>query len=118
MSPITTHVLDTALGKPAAGINLSLSHLKNPNYDNDQNWQLIATGITNSDGRTPDLLTGVQITSGTYKIRFHTANYLKNHRQPVFYPWVDVVFIFEAADRHHHIPLLLSPFGYSTYRGS
>jgi 5-hydroxyisourate hydrolase len=110
--PVTTHVLDTTLGRPAAGVPVTLSR-----YYEEQ-WSLIAETITNYDGRVTKWLDAIPLTRGTYRLRFDTAPYLRSQKQPVFYPWVDVVFEFDPQPGHVHIPLLLSPFGYSTYRGS
>lgn len=106
-SPITTHVLDTALGRPAAGIAIALSRI-----DGSE----IARGVTNDDGRIADLVSG-SLAAGTYRMTFATGPYFEATGRPVFYPEVSVVFTI-AAGEHYHIPLLLSPFGYSTYRGS
>jgi len=114
MSQITTHVLDTASGLPAAGVNLSLTRM-----NAEGQWQAVARGITNNDGRVTDLLSRDEVLSaGTYRVHFDTGSYFQNTQQPVFYPFVDVVFSIEDGGQHYHIPLLLSPFGYSTYRGS
>ena len=112
MGQITTHILDTASGLPAAGVDLSLSVLK------DNSWQVLASAVTNSDGRAPELCSEDNLPAGTYKMHFDTEAYFLAKQSPVFYPWVDIVFKLEAGGQHYHVPLLLSPFGYSTYRGS
>lgn len=113
MSQITTHILDTARGCPAAGVSLALYRL------DDEVWSLLAAGETNSDGRVPGLLDDDQVLeAGTYRMHFATAPYFEGLDLGVFYPWVDVVFKLPKGGDHYHIPLLLSPFGYSTYRGS
>lgn len=112
MPHITTHVLDTAKGKPAKGVPLTLCRL------NGDQRQIIAQAVTNEDGRAADWLDETPLSNGTYCMRFETADYLRRHEHPIFYPWVDVAFEFDARAGHYHIPLLLSPFGYSTYRGS
>lgn len=113
MSQITTHILDTARGSPAAGVAVSLS------LQVADAWQLLATGTTNSDGRAADLLPADKpLPAGIYKIHFDTAGYFSSSDLPVFYPWADVVFAINGDGTHYHIPLLLSPYGYSTYRGS
>ncbi len=113
MSQITTHVLDTALGQPADGLALSLAA-----QDGDD-WRELAMGTTNSDGRVADLCSeGQTLEAGTYRMRFHTGDYQQNKQQAIFYPLVDIYFAVDASGDHYHIPLLLSPFGYSTYRGS
>jgi 5-hydroxyisourate hydrolase len=112
MSRITTHVLDTATGMPAEGVAIDLYRIENGE------WVRIATGTTNSDGRVPDLVPqGREITMAIYRMHFDTAAYFKKKEVEGFYPYVDVVFEL-SAEGHYHVPLLLSPFGYSTYRGS
>lgn len=110
-SPITTHVLDTARGKPAAGIPVSL-HLQSHG-----NWQELARGVTNQDGRITDLLRGSKLQTGKYRLIFETHNYLSHSGKP-FFPEVAIVFEVYDPAQHYHVPLLLSPYGYSTYRGS
>ncbi|MEM6996612.1 MAG: hydroxyisourate hydrolase [Myxococcota bacterium] len=111
-SPITTHVLDTALGCPAAGLPIALSA-----RDAD-GFRPVASGTTNADGRITDLLAPGTLTAGDYRMVFDTAAYLEASGRPVFYPQVCIEFRITAPDEHYHVPLLLSPFGYSTYRGS
>lgn len=113
MSQITTHVLDTSRGCPAENISLNLCYLKN------DKWETIANGKTNADGRVEALLPDTSILkAGTYRMQFATADYFTEQQLSVFYPWVDVVFNLGSSGEHYHIPLLLSPYGYSTYRGS
>lgn len=113
MSQITTHVLDTAIGKPAEGIDLTLSHLVN------NEWKLLGGGTTNSDGRVGDLLPdSVILDAGRYKVLFVTEQYFQQQEVNAFYPYAEIVFDIEGNGQHYHIPLLLAPFGYSTYRGS
>lgn len=113
MSQITTHVLDTAIGKPAQGIDLTLSRFVN------NEWKLLGGGTTNSDGRVSDLLSDDKILeAGRYKVLFVTEQYFKNQNIEAFYPYAEIVFDIVGNGEHYHIPLLLSPFGYSTYRGS
>jgi 5-hydroxyisourate hydrolase len=112
MSPITSHVLDTALGRPAQNLGLRLEVLENGA------WLTLASCLTNRDGRATDLLPEGVLAGGRYRLVFDTAAYHRAVGQPVFYPEVTIVFEIEAATEHYHIPLLLSPFGYSTYRGS
>ncbi|MEE2729935.1 MAG: hydroxyisourate hydrolase [Pseudomonadota bacterium] len=114
MSQITTHILDTALGKPAAGVPVLLSQV---NPEQPEQWHKVAEGITNEDGRVPEF-GPEQLEAGTYRMRFSIAPYLNATGQAVFYPYADVVFSIDGRGEHYHIPLLLSPFGYSTYRGS
>jgi 5-hydroxyisourate hydrolase len=112
MSKLTTHVLDTALGRPAAGVTIVLEALEGSGF------KMIGKGRTNSDGRVPDIMGETALTAGTYKMTFHTREYLAISNRTGFYPYVEVVFEVTNPEEHHHIPLLLSPFGYSTYRGS
>lgn len=112
MSQLTTHILNTTLGKPAAGVTIVLYEQSN------SNWQEVVSGITNADGRITDWLPKEQVLpAGDYKLRFETGNYFKQLGMPSFYPFVEIVFsIIDSA--HYHVPLLLNPYGYSTYRGS
>lgn len=107
-SPITTHVLDTATGKPAAGCPISLS----------KDGVKLAGGITDADGRIADLLKPGTLEPGHYCMRFDTEAYFALTNTDAFYPVVPVHFEITATDEHYHVPLLLSPYGYSTYRGS
>ncbi|NGN95190.1 hydroxyisourate hydrolase [Nocardioides sp. KC13] len=112
MSAITTHVLDTALGRPATGVPVRLSRI---DADTHQISDL-ADATTDDDGRVTDLGPD-QAPAGTYQLRFDTAAYYAATGQECFYP--EVLVTFAVTDRrHHHVPLLLSPFAYSTYRGS
>ncbi|KAG7171068.1 5-hydroxyisourate hydrolase-like [Homarus americanus] len=111
-NPLTCHVLNTATGKPAANMKITLHCL----YDG--NWQKVADKVTNSDGRTGQFLTQEAFTQGTYKMFFDTGDYFKQLGTSGFYPYVEIVFIIEKPEEHYHIPLLLSPYGYTTYRGS
>lgn len=112
MSQITTHVLDTSSGKPAEGINIKLYFLVN------KSWELIAEGVTNKDGRIGDLIKPDKtLDAGIYKMKFHTGSYYSERKIKKFYPFVEIIFETDS-NEHYHIPLLLSPFGYSTYRGS
>lgn len=113
MSQITTHVLDTSLGKPAVGLKISLER-KEANNE----WRLVASGTTDDDGRIGDLIdSGVVLESGVFRLTFDTNGYFKSNGTDGFYPEVTVAFNIQDAE-HYHVPLLLNPFGYSTYRGS
>lgn len=113
MSAITTHVLDTARGTPAQGVEIVLSVL-----DGDR-WDELARGETDADGRLGDLLpTGEPLPPGAYRLHFSTEAYFERSGDETFYPHADVVFRVTDGGGHYHVPLLLSPFGYSTYRGS
>lgn len=113
MSPITSHALDLALGRPARGLPLHLEHM-----GEDGVWRTLAQAVTNDDGRAPNLLPPGSLERGTYRLTFDTRSYLEASGQPVFYPRVEITFSIDQPSEHYHIPLLLSPFGYSTYRGS
>jgi 5-hydroxyisourate hydrolase len=113
MSPITTHVLDVSIGKPAAGVSAELE------LQDGVAWKPIGKGVTNSDGRIKDLLPDNHaLKSGRYRLTFQTGAYFQATSTPGFYPEVAIVFEIRAPGEHYHVPLLLSPFGYSTYRGS
>ena len=112
MSQITTHILDTTKGKPAANVTIALLQ------QTGDNWQEIARGTTNADGRIPDLLPKEKpVELGVYKMKFYTQEYFAQDGTANFYPFVEIVFTV-AGNEHYHVPLLLNPFGYSTYRGS
>ena len=112
MSAITTHVLDTARGCPAEGIDLRLERQE------AAGWTSLASGTTNADGRVADLLGERPLTAGTYRMTFETASYFQATGTGGFYPYVAIVFHIVDPGQHYHVPLLLSPYGYSTYRGS
>jgi 5-hydroxyisourate hydrolase len=113
MSAITTHVLDTARGRPAAGIAVRLERLSGAG------WSTIAERITDADGRVRDLLPpDAPAAPGRYRLVFDTGRYLAAAGTRVFYPEIAVAFEVHDGAEHHHVPLLLSPYGYSTYRGS
>lgn len=112
MSQITIHILDTSAGTPAPDISVSLFRQQ------EQNWTFIAEGVTNKDGRLTELLAASEpIPPGIYKLRFETKIYFETRGITSFYPFVEVVF-FINDNGHYHVPLLLNPFGYSTYRGT
>lgn len=113
MSPITTHVLDTAAGKPAAGIAVALARLSSSGQ-----WIQLATGTTNADGRVAELIEPELFEPGVYRLLFTTGYYFAARGQRGFYPIVPIIFEVSDRDSHYHVPLLLSPYGYSTYRGS
>jgi 5-hydroxyisourate hydrolase len=112
MSQITTHVLDTSLGKPAQGIAILLEQ------KTDAGWKKVANGKTDTDGRIKNLVPDSEkINPGVYRMSFETKEYFGRQGMKGFYPSVNIEF--EIADQsHYHVPLLLSPYGYSTYRGS
>jgi 5-hydroxyisourate hydrolase len=115
---ISTHVLDTARGRPAAGVPVTLEQL-DASAGPDASAREIVTAYTDADGRVRELVPDAAgLGVGRYRIRFDTAAYFAAHRAEAFYPEVVVVFVIADASQHYHVPLLLSPFGYSTYRGS
>jgi len=111
-SPITTHILDVSQGKPASGVSCKLEKL-----DEKQRWIPLGTGVTNSDGRVENLLND-SLSPGIYRIEFLTKPYFDQKKIRSFYPNVMIQFEVLDAQEHYHVPLLLSPFGFSTYRGS
>ncbi len=112
MSQLTTHVLDTSIGKPAQGVAVTLDYLTSGT------WKKLAEGITNADGRINDMLVpDNSLQTGIYRLSFETAAYFSAQDKKTFYPKITIEF--EVSDAgHYHVPLLLSPYGYSTYRGS
>ena len=113
-SPITTHILDTSLGQPAQGVAVALEA-----WDSGKTWKLLAKGVTDHDGRVADLLpTGTSLVPGVYRLMFDTGAYYKRQKVDGFYPCVPVMFEVKDPAQHYHVPLLLNPFGYATYRGS
>lgn len=113
-SPITTHVLDTAEGHPAEGVPILLEY----SLGADQ-WRQLGLGVTNSDGRLANLLPeDHKLDPGIYRITFDTNTYFENQGTRTFYPLVPVIFEIVSPEQHYHVPLLLNPYGYSTYRGS
>ena len=109
MSTVTTHVLDTSLGRPAAGVPVRLERAAG--------GEPVAEARTDDDGRVREL--GPDgLPPGTYRVVFDTAAYFERRGQRAFYPEVAVSFLIDRADGHYHVPLVLSPFAYSTYRGS
>lgn len=113
VSAITTHVLDTARGRPAAGVAVRLE-----SRDGD-GWTTLATGTTDDDGRIGDLLPdGERPAAGDHRLTFELGAYFAGRGVESFYPRATIEFTIRHPAEHHHVPLLLSPHGYSTYRGS
>jgi 5-hydroxyisourate hydrolase len=114
MSAITTHVLDTTRGRPASGVSVLLERL-----GGEREWYPLGRGETDGDGRVRTLMTDDETLSpGVYRLVFDTGRYFDTLGIPTFYPQVVIVFEAAAGQSHYHVPLLVSPFGYSTYRGS
>jgi 5-hydroxyisourate hydrolase len=111
---ISTHVLDVALGQPANDVPVVLER-----RDEAGHWQLLASAHTDRDGRCLQLLpANEQLTPGVYRLGFDTAAYFGARNLESLYPLVEITFHVREAQQHFHIPLLLSPHGYTTYRGS
>lgn len=109
---LSTHILDTASGVPGAGIRISL-------FRHGPEKEFISEAVSNSDGRTDSpLLEGQNLSKGTYELQFHVGDYFKASKSPTIYDDISIRFIIDNENGHYHIPLLVSPFGYSTYRGS
>ncbi|MBI4510965.1 MAG: hydroxyisourate hydrolase [Deltaproteobacteria bacterium] len=114
MSKITTHVLDTACGRPAQGVRVELELLCQ-----DGKWHVLGDGTTDADGRLRTLLPeGAPLEAGTYRIGFQVGAYFDAIGIQCFYPEVSVTFRVRDERAHYHVPLLISPYGYSTYRGT
>ena len=112
MGRISTHILDTSIGKPAEGVKIFLEECIGID------WDKIGEGTTNSDGRINNLISDeAEVKEGTYRITFEIDNYFKSQKRESFYPSVNIIFKAKAGE-HYHVPLLINPFGYSTYRGS
>jgi 5-hydroxyisourate hydrolase len=109
VSTLSTHVLDTALGKPAQGIKVTLECADD----------LVGSGVTDADGRVRDLhKKDAPLSEGTYRLTFYVADYFSKAGREHFFPEIVVAFRIGGGAEHYHVPMLLSPFGYSTYRGS
>jgi 5-hydroxyisourate hydrolase len=106
---ISTHVLDAVAGAPAPGMSLRLERA---------DGTPVGAGRTNADGRCPELTEGLELEVGTYRLRFETGDWFAERETATFYPAVELSFEVTDAAAHYHVPLLLSPFAYSTYRGS
>ncbi len=115
MGRLTTHVLDLGSGQPAAGLTVELYRVGEPS-------ERLTAAVTNADGRLDrPLLEGGDLTKGSYELRFHVGDYLHRTAELADTPFLDVVpirFGVASPEQHYHVPLLLSPYGYSTYRGS
>lgn len=113
MGAITTHILDISAGVPARGVPVILER------QTETGWEIIGQGETDADGRLKDLLApDAVLQTGNYRLTFDTGAYFARQQIEGFYPQVTIVFIVRNIAQHYHVPLLLSPFGYSTYRGS
>lgn len=109
MSTLSTHVLDTALGRPAQGVRVTL----------ERDSTVLGSGVTDADGRVRNLQAGgAALDAGNYRLRFSVGEYFSKDGRDSFYREITVDFRIGADAQHYHVPLLLSPFGYSSYRGS
>ena len=113
MKSISTHVLDITRGKPASGVPVTIEK-----KDIDGGWSKVNEAHTDSDGRVKGLVPEGELATGTYRITFDTGSYFTAQKVEGFYPEATIAFTVRDAEAHYHVPLLLSPFGYSTYRGS
>ena len=114
MSPITTHVLDLASGRPAKGVPVTLEIRLGKKA-----WRILGRGKTDADGRLKNLITaGRRLKGGVYRLHFDLARYSRSAGRNCFFPEASIVFAIKDTARHYHVPLLLSPYGYATYRGS
>ncbi len=124
MTQITSHILDTSIGKPAQGVLISLLQQQG------DNWLMLGSAETDADGRVSDFaqsgdkssessaMSSETLPGGIYKLTFYLSHYYEQTKRKSFYPHVDITFEIEGDGQHYHVPLLLNPFGYSTYRGS
>ena len=112
MSGISTHILDTSKGRPAAGVAVVLERM------DGTDWRELARGETDRDGRCRPLLAGADVVSGTHRIRFATGPYFSGQGLGTLYPEVTVVFAVAEGEVDFHLPLLLTANGYTTYRGT
>jgi 5-hydroxyisourate hydrolase len=112
MSHITTHVLDTSLGRPVAGVPVSLS------IGDASGFRELSQGVTDSDGRLREFLPSYPLQATSYRLVFEVAGYFRAAARRSFFERVTLEFHVSEPSEHYHVPLLLSPFGYSTYRGS
>lgn len=111
---VSTHVLDIARGKPASGVPVQLDRSEGP-----EQWRRLGAGTTDQDGRCAQLApAGARLEPGTYRLTFHTAVYHSEQGVEALHPVVQITFLVLEGDAHLHLPLLLSPHGYTTYRGS
>jgi 5-hydroxyisourate hydrolase len=113
MSRISTHILDLARGGPATGIGVQLEH-----EDDRGNWRTLTSMHTDHDGRCVHVLANAELSPGVYRLRIEVAGYFAQRKVESLYPFVEVTFQVRGGESNFHIPLLLSPAGYTTYRGT
>jgi 5-hydroxyisourate hydrolase len=112
MSAITTHVLDTSRGCPASGLKVELQ------VRSGTEWKTLGAGITDANGRCGTLMGEQKLQAGSYRLLFDAGSYFRDQHAETFYSEIPIVFEIARPETHYHVPLLISPFGYSTYRGS
>lgn len=113
MNTVTTHVLDLSRGLPAQGVKVELEQKR------DEGYCMVGSGLTDDEGRTPNLLSGdTLLRAGIYRLRFYTGEYFSQLGTAALHPFVEIVFSTGEKDTRYHIPLLITPHSYSTYRGS
>jgi 5-hydroxyisourate hydrolase len=112
MSEITTHVLDISRGRPAVGFQVGLQ------IKSGDTWKTLGTALTDANGRCAGLLGDSSLDKGTYRLLFNAGGYYRELHVETFYSEITIVFDVTHPETHYHVPLLISPFGYSTYRGS
>jgi 5-hydroxyisourate hydrolase len=112
MSEITTHVLDTSRGRPAVGFQVGLQ------VKSGETWKMLGAGLTDANGRCAGLQGENQLQAGTYRLLFNAGGYYRELHIETFYSEISIVFEVSHPETHYHVPLLISPFGYSTYRGT
>lgn len=111
---LSTHALDSSTGQPIDNLKIELYKMNN---NNTQNWDKLQSVFTNKQGRYTDLLPIKNNNQGIYKIRFYTKEYFDNKHIQTLYPYIEIIFELKG-NEHYHIPITVSPFGYSTYKGS
>ena len=118
MSGISTHILDVGFGKPAANVKVKLEKMILDSATDTFTFELLSKHETNQDGRVQDLLGKTEKQSGTYRLTFEVKQYFQSTNRPSFYPRVQLEFEITDTENHHHVPLLLNTYGFTTYRGS
>lgn len=110
---LSSHILDVSKGMPAAGVTIKLEKFN----ETKKNWTAVDEKVTDKNGRVPDFLPNNKLNTGIYKLTYLTSDYFKKNKEDSFYPWVEVVFQLKDSE-HYHVPITLSAYGYSTYRGN
>jgi len=113
LNPLSVHVLNLQDGLPSADVAVTLEQRVG------DGWTMLGEGVTNAQGRIPALFpAGMPMVRGTYRVTFKTGKWFAEHKSPTFFPEIPVIFMADGSVPHYHVPLLLSPYGYSTYRGN